>query len=137
MLVLVSTLLIWSGCGPAGPELVTVTGVVTLDGKPVPKATISFLPSGEKGSPSYGRTDLQGKYELGYSLDKKGALIGNYNVEIAVARLSAAEKAELKASGEEVPDDSITLPQKYNKAGSLTAEVKSGANEINFALTSD
>ena len=125
------------GCGPSGPELTEVTGTVTLDGKPVPKAVISFLPSGETGSPSYGRTDLQGKYELGYSLNSRGARLGSYNVEITTSKLSKEELDEIKASGEEVPAESVAIPDKYKEASALTAEVKAGPNVIDFALTSD
>lgn len=136
LIVLVSGTAI-SGCGRSGPELTEVTGTVTLDGKPVPKATISFLPSGEAGSPSYGRTDLQGKYELGYSLNAQGARLGSYNVEIATSKLSKEELEEMKASGEEVPAESVSIPEKYKAASALTAEVKSGPNVIDFPLTSD
>lgn len=126
-----------SGCGSDGPELTEVTGTVTLDGKPVAGATISFLPSGETGSPSYGKTDPQGKYELGYSFNAMGARLGSYNVEIATSKLSKEEIEEIKASGEEVPETSIAIPDKYKAANALTAEVKSGPNVIDFALTSN
>lgn len=135
-MALVSGLAI-TGCGSDGPELTEVTGTVTLDGKPVPRATISFLPAGETGSPSYGQTDLQGKYELGYSFKEMGARLGNYNVEITTTKLSKEEIAEMKAAGEEVPEESVSIPAKYKAASALTAEVKSGPNVIDFALTSD
>lgn len=47
----------------------------------------------------------------------------------------------MRAEGlENVPDEVpeyIAIPAKYNELGALTADVKSGDNEIDFPLTSD
>jgi hypothetical protein len=64
------------GCGNDGPELAEVTGVVTVDGKPVPGAVLTFVPTGG-GSPSYGGTDTLGKYRLMFTDTKYGAMIGD------------------------------------------------------------
>ena len=45
----------FSGCG-GNPNLFHVSGKVTLDGKPVEKAFVTFIPMGG-GSTSYGKTD--------------------------------------------------------------------------------
>lgn len=47
------------GCGPA-PTV--VSGVVTLDGSPVPEATLQFYPEAGKGQTSHAVTDKAGKF---------------------------------------------------------------------------
>lgn len=123
-----------SGCGSDGPELAEVTGTVTVDGKPVPNAILTFIPTG--GSTSYGKTDEQGKYTLMFTDTKYGAMIGTHKVEIEVRRYSPDEIVEMKAAGEEVSTSFVAIPAKYKAAGALTADVKSGSNIIDFTLTS-
>ena len=45
------------GCGPGGPEIASVEGKVTLDGKPLPNAAVVFIP--ENGRPAGATTDDQ------------------------------------------------------------------------------
>jgi len=52
--------LVLSGCGPKGPELAPVEGVVTLDGQPLEGATVLFHAEGG-GRPSTGTTDANGR----------------------------------------------------------------------------
>ncbi len=117
------------GCGSDGPDLTNVTGTVTLDGKPVQGATLTFVPEAPGASPSYGSTDAEGKYSLMYSRDKTGAMVGKHNVEIATQKLTADDMAE----GAPVPEY-VPIPKKYKQPGALTAEVKEGENVIPFDL---
>ncbi len=110
------------GCGntaPDTPETGTVTGVVTLDGKPLPKVTVTFQP--DEGKPSFGATDENGKYELTYSADVKGAKIGNHTVRVTTRT--------------EAPGEKELLPAKFHKDSKIKKEVKAGPNEINIELT--
>jgi hypothetical protein len=127
-------LLIAAGCSDEGPELAEVTGKVTLDGQPLRGVNLVFKPQG--GSPSYGTTDANGEYRLYFTRNKTGAMPGSHTVEISSLKLSKEEIAEMKASGQEVPD-TVDLPRKYSTAGTLTAEVQRGRNTIDFELTSD
>lgn len=70
------------GCGSAGKTF-KVEGVVTLDGKPLPGATVSFMPEGE-GHAASGRTDADGSFRLTTFRTDDGALPGNYKVVILV-----------------------------------------------------
>ena len=62
-----------SACGGGSdtPPLGTVTGVVTLDDKPLSDAEVTFQP--EKGRPSLGKTDSEGNYTLVYTASDNGA----------------------------------------------------------------
>lgn len=70
-----------TGCG-GGSELDVgeVTGVVTLDGKPLPNAVVTFVP--KAGGPSgVGTTDAEGKYQL-LTVEEAGAVVGEHLVSI-------------------------------------------------------
>ena len=112
-----------AGCGGGGlgdlPELALVTGQVTQGGKPVEGATVTFVPEGD-GSLSNGMTDAEGRFELYYSEEHKGAVPGKHTVRIS--------KFEGEA-GEEL------IPTKYNEESTLTKEVtKEGPNDFKFEL---
>lgn len=122
-LALASVLLL-VGCGGGSdlPELGEVTGVVTLDGQPVSGAQVQFIP--QSGRPSSGETDASGKYELHYTADVAGAVLGSHTVKINTA-----------VDGRDDPSTE-KIPARYNSKSELTEEVKSGVNEINFDLKS-
>jgi hypothetical protein len=75
-----------AGCGGPGYELVPVAGKVTLNGKPVPEAHVSFEPRAV-GPGCYGKTDAQGRFTLQSVLDDEpGAVPGTHVVRITTAR---------------------------------------------------
>lgn len=88
-----------------------VTGVVTLDGQPLPGAEIMFV--GNDGKKFSGKTDEQGRYDLGRA--KRGVPVGTHRVTI---------------SG---PD----IPMKYSdtEGSPLVVEIESGENQFVFDLT--
>ena len=54
-------LLMVVGCGKqSGPELAAVTGKITLDGEPLSKVNLRFVPEQPGGSPSFGGTNASG-----------------------------------------------------------------------------
>lgn len=70
-------------------NVVPVSGTLTFRGKPVTNAIIHFVP--EKGRPSMGETDAQGKFTLTYDPQKKGAERGKHKV--FVMRNSLADQS--------------------------------------------
>jgi hypothetical protein len=121
-----------SGCGGAkGPELGTVTGTITLDGKPLPNVNIQFAPEATGGAPSYGGTNAEGEYKLMFAQNRPGAMLGKHRVELT------AREPKTDEDGKPVgPQDVVTIPAKYQKKDALTAEVKAGSNTIDFKLDS-
>lgn len=120
------------GCGPGGPKLVDVTGTVTLDGKPVANAIVTFNPDFAGGSNSLGRTDASGKYRLEFSQDRKGAMVGKHLVDITTKKMTASDMPD---TGEPVAvPEYVAIPAKYRKRGSLVVEVSDNRNVIDFAL---
>jgi hypothetical protein len=112
-----------------GPPLERVTGQVTLDGKPVPLATVEFIP--ENGRPSQAVTDAEGRYELLYTLDRAGSLVGKHKVRISTWRQPEIDEQERVTLHPE------TLPARYNYESELTYEVQPDQENIaDFALKS-
>ncbi len=65
-------------------EPVPVSGVVTLDDRPVEGATVYFYAVGDakEGRPAHGRTDKNGEFHLSTLGDRDGALRREYKVVI-------------------------------------------------------
>ncbi len=152
------------GCGRGNyPEVATVTGTVTLDGKPLEDAEITFAP--KDGRASSGRTDAKGQYSLSYTKNIRGAVLGEHRVMIrkviedyskassrAAAAMDAKQNALDKAAGF-IPDDDAPpagnlpavepelinmTPERYSGPESvLSAVVERGRNTLDFALDSD
>jgi len=109
---------VMSGCGGHDrPELGTVTGVVTFENQPLPQASVVFEP--EQGKDSRAVTDQQGRYELVYLRDIKGAVVGPHTVRITTAtEVNPQEK----------------VPARYHAQSELRVDVRSGANTFDFEL---
>ena len=105
------------------PDLGEVSGKITLDGKPLKLANIYFDPiidkdSGIKATSSFGMTNAAGEYKLLYLSDKLGAVVGKHRVTIEGY----------------VEEDGDRVPARFENQRGLTAEIKSGSNEVNFDL---
>jgi len=116
------------GCGGDTPTLGTVTGTVTLDGKPVEGAAIQFEPVSSGLPTAFGRTDAAGKYELWYSRGNRGASLGE-----SIVRIQAFQDAGEDSGQKKRPE---IIPAKYNAQSDLKVEVKRGAQTHNFDLKS-
>jgi hypothetical protein len=115
-----------AGCGgPAHPDVGRVSGVVTLDGQPLPDATVMFQPT--SGRASVATTDKTGKYSLVYLDGVPGALLGAHKVII---------RTEIPGEDGQPPIAKEKLPKKYHDQTELTAEVKPQPSTINFELQS-
>ena len=142
-LLFVVPLLASIGCGDSGPELAQVSGVVTLDGKPLDRAAITFHP--EKGRGSFATTDDQGRYTMGFAKGKLGATIGKHKVTITSEVFGEEDRNAGSDYEEDMPDDATTgargeiLAEKYRirEKTVLSASVAAGDNEINFELESN
>lgn len=123
------------GCGgTTGPEVADVSGIVTMDGKPLPNAQVQFVPDGsEQGRPSWGKTDEEGYYALQYSSEQSGAVLGEHLVRINTGGDAEEDEYGNVMSGPK-PE---TVPAKYNVNTTLKRTVEPGSNEINFELDSE
>ena len=116
-----TALVLAAGCSRSDrPLLGTVTGTVMLDGAPLGNALVLFTPEGP-GRTSMGATGPDGRYSLTFLRDIMGANLGRQSV-----RITTATKEH---GGREI------LPAKYHAKSTLTADVATGANTIDFPLT--
>jgi hypothetical protein len=119
-------------CGPTGPGMAQVSGKVTYKGQPVPKGTVTFLPSSPGGRNATGAIMPDGSYKLQTENPGDGALLGEYKVTIY-----AHDEPILDYLPQKPVEPKILTPTKYEKpdTSGLTASVKSGPNTYNFDLT--
>ena len=87
------------GCGGSGPRLVSVHGLVTLNGKPLPGVSLSFVPDGshKEGWPGEGVTGPQGDYQA-ITRGESGLVPGKYKV--VIARLPITSQASDQFNGD-------------------------------------
>jgi hypothetical protein len=118
-------------CGPTGPEMASISGKVTYNGKPVPKGTITFIPVVQGGRNAVGVIGPDGSYSIQTEKPGDGALLGDYNVTI-----SAHDEAVLDYIPAKPVEPKLLAPAKYEnpKSTDLKATVKRGASPINFDL---
>ena len=114
--------LLLAGCG-SGDDLARVKGTVTLNGEPLEGAIVQFQPTAEGGSPSAGKTDAKGRYDLMHTFDQAGAMPGEHVVSIRTAAAYYDEEG-----GEE------RVPAKYNDRSELKRTVEPGNNTFDFEL---
>ncbi len=123
-----------SGCGSS--KIGTVKGVITMDDAPVAGAAVAFHPS--EGRASIGRTDADGRYELGYLKNEAGAIIGPHKVTIST-KIYASEASDADGNPTMVKGQPETMPRRFSTLAKsvLSAEVKAGSNKIDFSLDSE
>lgn len=140
-----------SGCGGSKyPPTFKTTGTVTLDGKPIEGATVSFYPDGTN-KPANGETDSRGQYQMSSFNQNDGATVGSFRVTI-----QKQPKVEYESTPEGTPYDPSmessepqsakdmgqsenSLPEKYAnpETSEFTATVVEGdSNVFNFELSS-
>jgi hypothetical protein len=74
------------GCAKSPPAVVEVSGVVLLDGQPLPKAKVEFVPQLKDFGAQYnsvGVTDEKGRFTLQCGIQKPGAVVGHHLVLVS------------------------------------------------------
>jgi hypothetical protein len=120
-----------AGCG--GTYDSTARGVVTLDGNPVPRGTVSFHPVA--GGPAvYAMIDMDGHYAV-HTGRADGLPSGEYVVSVTANEAPATARSE--KGGPPSPGKAIT-PAWYRmkETSGLKYTVQPGKNEINLELKS-
>ena len=132
------------GCGEGGPRLVPVTGTVTLNGKPLADATISFVPDPSNAdiTPGGDKTGPEGNYKAMYQ-SRSGLAPGKY---VVLVSKTAAPPAGVELPPEMKMDTfqqemagirKETLPKKYTDAMKTElppVEVEQGGSVLDFDI---
>ena len=143
VLAVVSTV----GCGPQGPAVEYVEGVVTLDGTPLADADIGFSPATPgQGLAAAGRTNADGTFQLNAqgASPGRGTVAGEYVVtvrKVVAAAGAGPTSTDDPNYGKELPDISgrdaqakSLVPEVYTdaKTSPLKASVQRGKNTFQF-----
>lgn len=125
------------GCGGDSDNLPRegFSGKVAVEGKPLAKGLITFLPASPEVTTQGGSVVIDGKYEVPQS---QGLVPGKYKVVITSPDDKGAEILDKTNNAPGLPPiiKKEVIPSQYNSASLLTAEVKAGAkNVFEFNLT--
>ena len=129
LLLLIVTIVSLAGCGE---QATAITGVVTLDGQPVPKATLEFFPVSGRGKVSFSKTDEQGRYLADVSPTKQA-------VVITAMKVVGTVKNPIAPDGPPVDALESVLPERFGyreKTPHIADPVEGKTTTIDFALTS-
>ena len=110
--VAVAVVMAVPGCG-GGNAPIPVEGVVTLDGKPVEGASVTFAPEGDVGQMAYGTTDSEGVFSLTTSSEKIGALAGTYKVLVSKTEVGSVPAVKEGADMRQVRRQLILESKKH------------------------
>ena len=132
------------GCS-GGAKFAPVSGVVTLDGKPYPKAVITFQPVGTEANPNPGRgssayTDENGRFVLKCDNRINGAVIGKHLVRIMTRGNDVVGQSPEGGT----PDESLPpgrqldpIPPEWNALSKVHFDVlPGGTDKADFAIVS-
>ncbi|HEV3143039.1 MAG TPA: carboxypeptidase-like regulatory domain-containing protein [Gemmataceae bacterium] len=133
-------LLLALGCNSKG-KYVSVSGRVTLDGKPLVNALVTFQPIAAKdealaaGAGSSGKTNENGEFTLMAANGQNGAVVGKHRVTISVIETQIGSSDERPLRGGWPQAEKV--PTKYNADSKETFDVLAGGtSSANFDLTS-
>jgi hypothetical protein len=127
------------GCGKPY-RVAPVSGQVTLDGRPLPRASITFVPMASKenmnpGPTAAGMTDDDGCYTLIVDKDTPGSVVGMCRIYITTLLSDSA--LDDREGGPPVKRPKDRVPEKYNQKTELTFDVPAGGtDQANFDLYS-
>ena len=116
-----------TGCG-GDSNIGNVSGKITLNGKPLEGAFVTFTPTRSEGTgkTSFGKTASDGTYSMVLSESQEGVYIGENLVRIKTGDVTPDEGRVIEE----------TVPNIYNSRSNLLKEVKSGSNTFDFELES-
>jgi hypothetical protein len=121
----VSVLVALTGCGDGRPDRVPVSGIVLIDGQPLTRGYVKFVPA--NGRPSVGTIDKAGKFTLTCFDGGDGAIPGKHRVQVAANRIISDNKIEWYA------------PPKYAdfRTSEIEVEVIKPVDNLTIELKSD
>lgn len=118
-----------AGCG--GLYDAGVSGLVTLDGNPLPRGTVAFNPQ-TPGPPSYGQIDSSGHYTV-MTGREEGLPSGSYVLTVVANEPPTVEGKD----GGPPPAGKPITPRWYRsqETSGLSFTVEPGSNEFNLELS--
>jgi hypothetical protein len=128
------------GCASEPYQVTPVSGKVTLDGKPLSKASVTFVPmaSAENQAPgptAQAITDADGRFQLSIDANTPGAVVGKSRIYITT--LLSDPAMDDRDAGGPIRNVRDKVPERYNQKTDLVFEVPAdGTDQANFDLRS-
>ncbi len=142
--MLIPCLLVYAGCSSEPTDRLPtypVKGVVSLDGKPLAKATVTLMYA-ELNRSSFGQTNDSGEFKLATYEDADGALAGQASISVSKWEEAELDKGPIagepgydpaKAYKPQKPHKSL-LPDKYSDFQKSGLSAKIEASKTNPPL---
>lgn len=136
VLLLFTASLIFSmtaGCGGPTDGRISVSGTVTIDGKPLSDGSVTFY----SNNASSGVGIIEGgKFTVSQSATSEGMQPGNYQVAIQSWEV---EPGSVNEAGDIVEDGKSRIPEKYNSTATseLLANITDENSRLEFFLSSE
>ena len=138
----VLALLASGGCGGGEAEVVTLTGKVTLDGKPVDKASVAFI--GRNGARlSTAQTGASGDFKITAALGSNAVTVSKAPPPGAVPpppsgedMLMPTDQEYKKMQQAKAVDSGIPLKYSDPKTSGINIDVVDGMSDVELALSS-
>jgi hypothetical protein len=127
------------GCGSRPPELAAVEGVVSLDGRPLRRGTVTFEMPGRR--PASARIENGRIVEATTYRPGDGVPIGEHRVAVTAREEAAVAAPPHPGAATSLPAQamagSLLVPARYTDPGTsgLTVTIAHGRNEIALPLT--
>ncbi len=112
---LIAIAITMGGCGPSTPKTYPVTGTVTLDGKALPGASVTFHSDAGNNKTAATNTDDQGKYTMSTFKQGDGAVPGSYKITISKYQRGAEESPYGDKPPEAVEQTPEAISEAYGK----------------------
>lgn len=145
---ILSALLVLSAAGCGGTDfgpMGSVSGKLTMDGKPLAAGTQLLFMQMEKGYAAFAQTDAEGNYELKWMREgstRTEVPVGNYKVLIQPPAVQNVEEldaeAMLSGADQDIKPAEAVFPKKYQQhnTSGLECTVGEGSNTHDINLDS-
>jgi hypothetical protein len=110
-----AAVLLLSGCGGNGIDMVPIRGEVTYNGKPLARGIVTYMPT----NPGIGRTANgplrpDGTFVMTTQKRDDGVIPGDYNIVVYAYEEGAPKtREEIEAGGSSAPKLKSVIPDKY------------------------
>lgn len=125
-----------TGCGgESGPVMVTASGIVTFEGKPLANADIAFHPQ-PKGPVSGCTSDASGAFTMLGAGGKPGAVVGSHKVTVSIPSAETGSSPDGNSTPESA-GPAVEIPPAYIDVATTSLEVtisESGNDKIELKL---
>jgi hypothetical protein len=131
-----ATMLLLPGCNSSeGPTRVAVVGHVKLDGKPLQRGSIEFIPVQDTEGPKAAAEIVDGDYRLRKA---DGPVVGTVRIEINSIQSPAFALDDPQAHAKNIwtAVETNLVPPQYNQQSTITRAItEDGPNEFNFNIS--